>query len=316
MTIKDFIEKKVAIAFANVEQIKEFAKMCEGHNLVMSVDKTDAVEWMKNKPELLFDGITLFGGLTFGKNKFVFLTYDFAEAEMPGGLSWNGNDELNDPHITEKGWKIVPFEEFKKPAKRKFRCVGYKRKERYFTIGKVYEMHEDGSITCDIGFTYTNCPEYGEAGVIGFLSEWYEFEEVFEDEEKKLDFTHKIEIYYDGEKVTTARMIVNGKIVKEATSRRNPEDKFDFAKGATIAFNRLFAREKKEVKRWAEPGETIKIVAAEETEGLYKNGDVFEVYKADHIGVAIKKNCDNKYMLFDGEPNTVFVDHREYVVIE
>lgn len=246
MTIKDFVEKKVAIAFKNAEQIKEFAKMCEGHNLVMSVDKTDAVEWMKNKPEMLFDGLTLFPGLTFGNGKFVFFTYNFKEARMPGGLSWNNNDELNDPHITEKGWKIVPFEEFKKPSKRKFRCVGYKKEGNLFTIGNVYELNEQGGITCDIGYTYVNQPElYGEAGIIGFLSEWYEFEEVFEDEEpKKAEPAYKIEISYDGEKVTTARMIVNGKIVKKATARRNPEDKFDFKKGATLAFERLFEKKK------------------------------------------------------------------------
>ena len=321
MTIKDFVEKKVAIAFTNVEQIKEFAKMCEGHGLVMSVDESDAVEWMKNKPEMLFDGIEVpfLPGLIVGKNKFVFFTYDFKEADMPGGLSWNGNDELSDPHITEKGWKIVPFEEFKNPAKRKFRCVAYKKTEQHFTIGKVYEMHEDGSITCDEhgtghGYTY---PKHDAENAVEWLKPWYEFEEVFEDEEeKKLDFTHKIEIYYDGEKVTTARMIVNGKIVKEATSRRNPEDKFDFAKGATLAFNRLFKREERAIPRKAEPGETIEIAAANDACGLYKNGDRFKVYKVDNVGVGIKMNHDNKYMTFDEEPNTVFVGHEEYVVIE
>ena len=250
MTIKDFVEKKVAIAFKNAEQIKEFAKMCEGHNLVMSVDKTDAVKWMKNKPEMLFDGLTLFPGLTIGKNKFVFFTYDFVEAGMPGGLSWNNNDEPNDPHITEKGWKIVPFEEFKKgwkivpfeelkkPAKRKFRCVGYKKEEKFFTLGKVYEMDEDGSITSDtssFGAPYRYLKHEAE-NAVEWLKPWYEFEEVFDDSEP----AYKIEISYDGEKVTTARMIVNGKIVKKATARRNPEDKFDFKKGSTLAFERLF----------------------------------------------------------------------------
>lgn len=245
MTIKDFVEKKVAIAFKNAEQIKEFAKMCEGHNLVMSVDKTDAVEWMKNKPEMLFDGLTLFPGLTFGNGKFVFFTYNFKEAGMPGGLSWSNNDELNDPHITEKGWKIVPFEEFKKPSKRKFRCIGYKKEENFFTIGKVYEMDEDGSITSDtssFGAPY-RYPKYDAENAVEWLKPYYEFKEVFDDDSEP-EPAYKIEIYYDGEKVTTARMIVNGKIVKKATARRNPEDKFDFKKGATLAFERLFEKKK------------------------------------------------------------------------
>ena len=57
----------------------------------------------------------------------------------------------------------------------KVRCVGYKRKERYFTIGKVYNV-VDGKITNDIGFTYRN-----DDDVIEFLSKWYKFEKVDND---------------------------------------------------------------------------------------------------------------------------------------
>ena len=54
----------------------------------------------------------------------------------------------------------------------KVRCVGYKRKERYFTVGKVYDVVY-GNITNDNGYTYSNCDN-----VIAFLSKWYNFEKV------------------------------------------------------------------------------------------------------------------------------------------
>lgn len=54
----------------------------------------------------------------------------------------------------------------------KVRCVGYKRDERYFTVGKVYDVF-NGEITNDNGFTYRN---YDDA--TKFLSGWYKFEKV------------------------------------------------------------------------------------------------------------------------------------------
>lgn len=57
----------------------------------------------------------------------------------------------------------------------KVRCVGYKRKERYFTVGKVYNV-VDGNITNDNGYTYKDWDD-----VIEFLSGWYRFERVDND---------------------------------------------------------------------------------------------------------------------------------------
>lgn len=57
----------------------------------------------------------------------------------------------------------------------KVRCVGYKRNERLFTIGKVYDV-VDGNITNDNGFTYRDYDD-----VIEFLSKWYNFEKVTDD---------------------------------------------------------------------------------------------------------------------------------------
>lgn len=56
----------------------------------------------------------------------------------------------------------------------------------------------------------------------------------------------KIVITSDGTE-TTARLYDGKKVVKTATAKCSPEDKFDFETGATIAFDRLFEKyEKKE----------------------------------------------------------------------
>lgn len=43
----------------------------------------------------------------------------------------------------------------------KIRCIGYKIDERYFTIGKVYDV-VDGEITNDRGYTYRDCGVDGQ----------------------------------------------------------------------------------------------------------------------------------------------------------
>lgn len=56
---------------------------------------------------------------------------------------------------------------------------------------------------------------------------------------------YEIKISADGD-LTTAEMIVDGETVKAATAKRNPADKFNFKKGAELAFKRLFAKKVKE----------------------------------------------------------------------
>ena len=57
----------------------------------------------------------------------------------------------------------------------KVRCVGYKGRERFFTIGEVYDV-VNGAIINDYGYEYGN---YGnDKDVIQFLSEWYKFDRV------------------------------------------------------------------------------------------------------------------------------------------
>lgn len=86
---------------------------------------------------------------------------------------------------------------------------------------------------------------------------------------------------------TIATMTINGRGIKTAIARRNPADKFDWKKGAELAFERLWNSPKKlgekpevrEVKRWAKPGEYIKIVAKKGYRGeKYQNGDVLHVH--------------------------------------
>lgn len=97
--------------------------------------------------------------------------------------------------------------------------------------------------------------------------------------------SYQILIDCDGT-TTTATMTINGREIKTAIARRNPDDKFDWRKGAEMAFERLWNSPKKlgekpevrEVKRWAEPGEYIKIVNVYPGyQEAYHNGDIFQV---------------------------------------
>lgn len=96
--------------------------------------------------------------------------------------------------------------------------------------------------------------------------------------------SYQILIDCDGT-TTTATMTRNGREVKTAIARRNPEDKFDWRKGAELAFERLWNSPKKlgeksevrEVKRWAKPGEYIKFSSVHGDCERYKNGDILKV---------------------------------------
>lgn len=108
----------------------------------------------------------------------------------------------------------------------KVKCVGYNKKERYFTVGKVYDV-VDNAITNDRGFTYNGgCG--GIESAVEWLSGWYKFEVVP---------TEKIIITHDY-KTTTATMYRGDEKVI-ATARCAPEDKFDFMVGAKLAMERL-----------------------------------------------------------------------------
>lgn len=115
---------------------------------------------------------------------------------------------------------------------------------------------------------------------------------------------------------TTATMTINGREIKTAIARRNPEDKFDWKKGAALAFDRLWDSQNKpekkpevrEVKRFAKPGEYIKIVNAEDAYNEnYHNGDILlvtEYYEGKRDGWVIAKGAN------------MVIDPDEYVVLE
>lgn len=127
--------------------------------------------------------------------------------------------------------------------------------------------------------------------------------------------SYQILIDCDGN-TTTATMTINGKEIKGAVARRNPADKFDWKKGAELAFERLWNSPRKaekkpevrEVKRYANPGEYIKIVDAEDTYNEnYHNGDILlvtEYYAGERNGWVNAKGA------------SVVIDPDEYVVLE
>lgn len=127
--------------------------------------------------------------------------------------------------------------------------------------------------------------------------------------------SYQILIDCDGT-TTTATMTINGREIKTAIARRNPADKFDWRKGAELAFERLWNSPKKivekpevrEVKRYANPGEYIKIVDARNAcAENYHNGDVLlveEYYEGGRDGWVNAKGAN------------VVIDPDEYVVLE
>ena len=127
--------------------------------------------------------------------------------------------------------------------------------------------------------------------------------------------SYQILIDCDGT-TTTATMTINGREIKTAIARMNPADKFDWKKGAVLAFDRLWNGKKKaekkpevrEVKRYANLGEYIKIVDAEvANDENYHNGDVLlvvEYYEGKRDGWV------------QAEGANVVIGPDEYVVLE
>ena len=178
--VQKFVDEKIAIAFTNPKQIREFAEMIKPFNLDACGES--AYDWLMRSAERLFDSPI------FGKHAFVHLAYNFRALEFANKVSWSSNDTIYDPRYLNRGWRIVTFETFKNPD-------------------KIMRMSN------------------GETLKMGNQDEKY-----------------KIEIVCGGDKVTIARMIINGVVVKVAEARRNPTDKFNFRIGAEYAFNRLFAK--------------------------------------------------------------------------
>lgn len=132
--------------------------------------------------------------------------------------------------------------------------------------------------------------------------------------DEKAPACYQITITCDGT-VTTATMVINDREVKTAIARRNPADKFDWKKGAVLAFDRLWNSQRKadkrpevrEVKRYAKPGEYIKIVYAESNaRENYHNGDILLV-----TGYCKVEDC-----WVNAKGANVPIAPHEYVVLE
>lgn len=133
--------------------------------------------------------------------------------------------------------------------------------------------------------------------------------------DEKAPACYQITITCDGT-TTTATMNINGREIKTAIARRNPADKFDWKKGAELAFERLWNSQRKaekkpevrEVKRYAKPGEHIKIVyVCDGCENYYHKGDIFLVTRS-HQGTL--NGCVNVKGI------SVAMHPTEYVVLE
>ena len=201
-----------------------------------------------------------------------------------------------------------------------------------FSLGKIYEWI-DGGLKCDDGYTFTTlCPSENPKN---WTFPVYEFE--------LLNPKKEIHITVDGNK-TIAVLKEGGKVTKRAETKCNPEDKFDFATGARLAFDRLigngitfkfhgkafaesivklhpipplnikFPKAVKEVDRKAKEGEYIKIVKEGATFSTYKNGDIFKVYKLGASGVFCDMPKKTKQGINDN--GNLIIYHREYVVLE
>lgn len=98
----------------------------------------------------------------------------------------------------------------------KVRCVGYKSNERFFTIGKVYDV-VDGEITNDRGYTYV-----GLRDVIKYLSYWYQFEKINNNPISRVIFNDPatIILWTDGSKTV---------------AKAHGDDDFDPEKGFAVA---------------------------------------------------------------------------------
>ena len=142
--------------------------------------------------------------------------------------------------------------------------------------------------------------------------------EVPDNKKQSAPARYKITIECDGT-TTTASMEVNGKEVRKAQAKRNPDDKFSWRVGAETAFGRLWGKgEKKEpadgvreVKRVAKVGEWVKIVNkfgySRET---YKNGDI---RKVRGLYTALFAD-DGGWVYLEGE--TCATHSSEYVVLD
>lgn len=100
------------------------------------------------------------------------------------------------------------------------------------------------------------------------------------DDLKKIiaDDKYKITISSNG-KLTTAVFEVDGNIVKTATAKCNPADRFNFHTGAELAFDRLFEKKHKELDlQNLKPGDKVRVRKDLEIGRNYNFGESQEIF--------------------------------------
>lgn len=97
---------------------------------------------------------------------------------------------------------------------------------------------------------------------------------------------------------------------RKAVAKCHADDTYSFEIGAKLALNRLFPEPVREVSRYAEVGEYIKITNPIGAIGEYKKGDIFRVKKA------FPPTKDTIQYVKCYEHNHVIIRYDEYVVLE
>ena len=128
------------------------------------------------------------------------------------------------------------------------RCVGYNTNEKFFHLGKCYEV-KNNAIKSEIGHTY-NKENTMEKSVIEWLSTWYEFE-VVEDYDKKITNVEIKRVIFN----EPATIILWNDGTKSVVKCQNYEP-FDKEKGFALAYLKKLLgngnKFNKEIHKWVE----------------------------------------------------------------
>jgi hypothetical protein len=104
---------------------------------------------------------------------------------------------------------------------------------------------------------------------------------------------YQIVIESDGD-TTTAKMLVNGKEVKQVTAKRNPADKANFHIGAQTAFDRLWEKKEKPVKKdgFKVGDRVVCVYNSLNNNALGEHGRIVAFSRFGNVGVEFDKNVN------------------------
>lgn len=256
-----FVAGKASIACEGKEQVREFAEICKGCGLVLiskeEVDVETVVRWLDGKRYLCLCYVGGFLSATSGDTIFELddigldwlVKYDFTALAVAEKFSSAEQDNFIKFLEGEITFSFTSPDELRRFGEA---CERYERGlfegnctpsdvakiVRTHDIGLVY-AYRDKSFGNKVRFAFSR-REYlsrctagnglGNNQVVSFVP----------DEDK---YKYEITIYSNGES-TAAKMRVNGETVKVAVACLHPEDKFSWKTGATLAFDRLFTKNK------------------------------------------------------------------------